>query len=151
MVLSEIIDNLFVGKTPKESEYIVLAESGIFNLVNMRADYFWFKRSNRLGIKIHWVPTLDILFLPINANKLIEPAIIMSEQIKSGKKVLCFCRMGRHRSVAMAASIMIALGYSADDAMALIKQNRPISDPYARHIKKTIYSFESIWLEKSTY
>ncbi len=151
MVISEITDNLYIGKTPKISDYDYLAENSIFDIVNMRADYFWFNRSNNLGIKIHWVPTVDILFLPIKSEKLINTAKIMAEEIKSGKKVLCFCRMGRHRSVAMAASILIALGYSAEDAMNLIKQKRPIADPYAKHIKKTIYSFEKLWLEKSTY
>ncbi len=148
MVVSKITDNLYIGKTPKRADYQYLQKNNIKNIVNMRADYFWFNSRNEQGILITWVPTIDFIFLPINAKKLMNTALAMSKKIQSGEKVLCFCRMGRHRSVAMAAAILITQGYSAEDAMHRIKLKRPIADPYARHIKKTIYHFENLWIEK---
>ena len=150
MLVSKITDNLFIGKTPKRADFNYLKNNNIKNIVNMRADYFWFDTNNPQGILITWVPTIDFILLPINAKKLMRTALEMSKKIQSGEKVLCFCRMGRQRSVAMAAAILVTQGYSADDAMHHIKLKRPIADPYARHIKKTIYQFENLWIEKKS-
>jgi protein-tyrosine phosphatase len=65
--------------------------------------------------------------------------------LEKGEGVLVYCREGRHRSVAMAASVLIGQGRSADDAMQLISANRPKADPYAWHIQRRIRKFEQIW------
>jgi hypothetical protein len=58
-----------------------------------------------------------------------------------------FCEGGRRRSVAMASCILIGKGYSAEDAMKLIKEKRPVADPYAWHIQRQIRKFEINWHE----
>jgi hypothetical protein len=45
----------------------------------------------------------------------------------------------------MACCILIAKGYSAEDAMHLIKEKRDKPDPYAGYIRKRIEKFESHW------
>jgi len=65
--------------------------------------------------------------------------------IQDGESVLIYCRQGRHRSVAMAACILIGMGYSADPAMELISSKREIADPYAWHIQRQIRRFEDSW------
>jgi len=66
--------------------------------------------------------------------------------LKAGGRVLIYCRAGRHRSVAMAACILIATGMTADNAMATIEAHRPVADPHARHIESRIRAFEKDWL-----
>ena len=51
------------------------------------------------------------------------------------------CAYGRHRSVAMGACILIAQGYDPYSAMELIKQKRPVADPYAFYIRPRIMKF----------
>lgn len=70
--------------------------------------------------------------------------------IAAGESVLVYCRAGRHRSVAMAATVLIGQGYSAEDAMRLIKSKRAKADPYAWHIKRRITKFEEIWRKSKT-
>jgi len=65
--------------------------------------------------------------------------------IEKGDGVLVYCREGRHRSVAMAACILIGLGYTADDAMDLITAKREVADPHAPHIEKQIRKYERWW------
>jgi protein-tyrosine phosphatase len=65
--------------------------------------------------------------------------------IEEGYRVLVHCRAGVHRSVAMATCILIAHGYTADDAMALVVEQRPVADPYAPHIQSRIRKFEQSW------
>ena len=65
--------------------------------------------------------------------------------IERGDKVLAYCQAGRHRSVAMGAAILIGMGHTADEAMALIARRRPVADPYAGHIEGQIRKFEALW------
>jgi protein-tyrosine phosphatase len=65
--------------------------------------------------------------------------------MKSGGKVYIHCARGRHRSVAMAASILIARGWTPEQAMELIKERRRIADPRASHIRPRILQFARRW------
>ncbi len=70
--------------------------------------------------------------------------------IEKGDGVLVYCREGRHRSVAMAACILIGTGYTADEAMNLICEKREVADPHAPYIEKQIRKFERWWVKKQT-
>ena len=52
--------------------------------------------------------------------------------------------------VVLAAAILIAKGYSADEAMALIARRRPKADPYAGHIERQIKKFEAAWQSRTS-
>jgi hypothetical protein len=45
----------------------------------------------------------------------------------------------------MASCVLIARGYTADEAMALIIEKRPVADPHAPHIESRIRKFEEFW------
>ena len=66
---------------------------------------------------------------------------------RSGKagKVYVHCARGRHRGVAMGAAILIALGYDPQEAVELIKVQRPIADPDAFYIRRRILRFAQVW------
>jgi protein tyrosine/serine phosphatase len=65
--------------------------------------------------------------------------------IENGESVLIYCHAGRHRSVAMGACILIAMGHTADEAMELVREGRAVADPHARHIERQIRKFEEEW------
>lgn len=91
------------------------------------------------------LPVYDIFLLPIPLAVLQRGVKAALRVMESGGRVLCYCRAGRHRSVAMAASILIARGMTADDAMDVILKMRPLADPHARHIESRIRAFEDMW------
>ena len=66
-------------------------------------------------------------------------------EVAAGRPVLVHCRAGVHRSVAVAACILITEGRSADEAMRLIKEARPVADPYAWYIQRRIRLFADRW------
>jgi protein-tyrosine phosphatase len=68
--------------------------------------------------------------------------------IGSGGRVYTHCSRGRHRSVAMAAAILIAQGFSPEAAMQLIKERRPEADPGASHIRLRILEFGRMWRDE---
>jgi hypothetical protein len=45
----------------------------------------------------------------------------------------------------MAAAILIAMGYSADEAMRLLRDRRAIAHPEAWYIRRQIQKFEKRW------
>jgi hypothetical protein len=65
--------------------------------------------------------------------------------IKAGDGVAIFCKQGRRRSVAMACCILIGAGATAEEAMKLVVEKRPIADPYIWHIRRRIFRFEDEW------
>jgi len=99
-------------------------------------------------------PPFQLLRLPVYDNPLLPIPLATLQRgvdaalpvMDAGGRVLCYCRAGQHRSVAMAACILIARGMTAEAAMAAIKQMRPYADPYARHIRSRIRAFEQMWL-----
>jgi protein-tyrosine phosphatase len=71
------------------------------------------------------------------------------ETFDQGGVVMIYCKGGVHRSVVMACCILVSQGYRADEAMALVKERRPVADPYTEHIKKRILKFEEQWKAKN--
>jgi dual specificity MAP kinase phosphatase len=142
---SQITAYLFVGKTPAARQYAELADAGVRLIINMRAEAYAFPTEARRAIQTIWVPSLDNRFTPIKLRKIIEAAEQADAVIKGGGKVYVYCRAGRHRSVAMAAAILISQGYDIRSAVNLIKSKRLVADPEKAHIYKVIAKFSQAW------
>ena len=147
MNFSQITDCLFIGDTPRVDDYDLLRELGVRLVINMR-----FEKRPVVDLYHHhppldflWLPTLDTPGLVIPIRFLIRGVQAALETIQSGGKVYVHCHKGRHRGVAMGASILIALGYNPDDAMELIKAQRPIADPDIFYIRSRILRFARAW------
>jgi hypothetical protein len=145
MNYSAITDNLFVGTSPRRGDFDVLRDLGVGLVINMR----WMPGPRPIakdpGLRYVWFRTFDNPLIPIPLRALIQGVQLALEEIKIGGKVYTHCAAGRHRSVAMAASILIAQGLAPEGAMGLIKERRPIADPDAFHIRRRIMLFASQW------
>jgi len=97
------------------------------------------------SFNILWLQTCDSIFIPIPMKELMSGVQKALPIIQSGQSVLVYCAKGRHRSIAMAAAILIAMGYTARKAIDLICVQRTIADPQARHIARRIRKFEKRW------
>ncbi len=145
MNYSSITDNLFIGTSPRRQDFDVLRDLGITMVINMR----WMPgprpAADDSALQYVWFRTFDNPFLPIPLRALIQGVQLALEEIKNGGKIYTHCQAGRHRSVAMAAAILIAQGRPIEEAMALIKERRPIADPQAFHIRRRIELFARQW------
>jgi protein-tyrosine phosphatase len=145
MNYSAITDNLFIGTSPRRGDFDVLRDLGVGLVINMR----WMPGPRPIGedpgLRYVWFRTFDNPFLPIPLRALIQGVQLALEEIKIGGKVYTHCAAGRHRSVAMAASILIAQGLAPEGAIGLIKERRPIADPDAFHIRRRIMLFAQQW------
>lgn len=97
------------------------------------------------GIRVLWLRTVDFPLIPIPIRTLRRGVDAALPVIRDGGRVLVFCRGGRHRSVAMACSILIGTGYTSGKAMELVSSKREAADPWAWHIQRQIRKFGATW------
>jgi hypothetical protein len=150
MDYSKITDQLYIGTTPNPVDYEVLRELGVRLVINMR--FVWGKQPPGGNPPLSYLRfrTIDNPLFPIPTGVLLRGARAGVSVLHGGGKVYVHCSRGRHRSIAMAAAILIADGLSASDAMSLIKRQRAVADPDAGHIRPRILAFAEAWRGNAT-
>ena len=142
--ISRITDYLHISAWPEGKHADEILALNIRLILSMH----WLrpsKRLNRPPLRVLWLPTIDTPITPMPIGSLrrgVEAALLAIEE---GGGVLAHCRAGVHRSVAMASCVLIGMGYSADEAMHLVSEQRKAADPYAGYIQSRIRKFESSW------
>jgi protein tyrosine phosphatase (PTP) superfamily phosphohydrolase (DUF442 family) len=145
MEFSKITDFLLIGTTPRPMDYEILDGMGVRLVINMRFERPPFRPSFETPIRFLWLPTLDSPFTPVSIRVLKLGVKAALDIIENGGRVYAHCAEGIHRSIAMGSAILIAQGFSAENAMQLIKQKRPNADPYTWYIHRQIMHFARIW------
>lgn len=147
MDISQITDQLYIAAHPDADAADAIREMNVRLLLNMifirPAEVYRQPPFQMLTLR-----TFDSIFLPIPIGKLVRGVKAALPVMEKGESVLVYCREGRHRSVAMAASVLIGQGQSADQAMQLISSRRAKADPYAWHIQRRIRKFEQTWTDQ---
>lgn len=144
MDISQITPRLFVSAWPREGYAPHLRELGIRLVISMTRTEPLSEYSEEPLLWVH-VPSIDSPLTPIPLPGLKTGVRAAIPILAAGGGVLCHCREGRHRSVAMACSILIAQGCSAATAMELVKAGRAAADPKAFWIAPRIRKFERMW------
>ncbi len=147
MDISQITDYLYIASLPRAEDAEAIRDRNVSLIINMifiRPPWVYTQPPFRLLT----LRTFDFVLLPIPIDKLKKGVEAALPVIQNGESVLIYCHRGRHRSVAMGACILIAMGYTADEAMQLVREGRAVADPYAGHIKRQIRKFEDEWPTK---
>ncbi|MFC2052709.1 dual specificity protein phosphatase family protein [Chloroflexota bacterium] len=142
--ISQITEYLYVASLPNAMYAGALSNLNIRLVINM-IFIMPAKVYQEPPFRMLTLRTFDSILIPIPIRKLEKGVETALPAIHNGESVLIYCRKGRHRSVAMASTILIAKGYSADAAMQLVSSKREAADPYAWHIQRQIRKFEKIW------
>jgi protein-tyrosine phosphatase len=144
MDISQITDYLYIASLLKAEDAQAVRERNVRLIINMifiRPPAVY----TRPPFRMLTLRSFDFVLLPIPIRKLEKGVEAALPVIRNGESVLVYCHAGRHRSVAMACSILIAMGSTADEAMQLVRERREVADPYARHIERQIKKFEEQW------
>ena len=142
--ISQITDYLYISAFPRGEHVNEIVDLGVRLVLSMH----WMRPTKMLGkppVKLLWLPTVDNMFFPMPIKTLNKGVRAALPVIDDGEAVLVHCKSGMHRSVAQAACVLIAMGYTADDAMQLIKEKRAVADPDAKHIQSRIRKFAIQW------
>lgn len=145
MNYSKITDNLFIGTTPLPEDYETLRDLNVQLVINMRVERRPHPDRDESPMPVLWLPSFDSPIMPIPLRLLRQGVHAAQKTIQEGGKIYVHCAGGRHRGVAMGAAILIAQGYSAQEAMALIENRRKEADPRAWYIKRQIQRFAETW------
>ena len=144
MDISQITDYLYIAARPNGQDAAAIKELDIRLIISMT----WSRPDRNLSrppLQLLRIPTIDSPLTPIPITALQKGVDAALPVIQDGGAVLTHCRQGRHRSVAMAAAVLIGTGYSADEAMKVISQQRKAADPYIFYIRWRIRVFETWW------
>jgi len=149
MDISQITDYLYIASLPQAEDVGAIRDRNVSLIINMifirPASVYTQPPFRMLTLR-----TFDFVLLPIPIRKLKKGVEVALPVIQSGESVLIYCRAGRHRSVAMGACILIAMGHTADEAMQLVREGRSVADPHAWHIERQIRKFEEEWLTQNS-
>jgi len=149
MDISRITDSLYVGTTPGQQDFQRLHDLGVRLVINMRL--LLGEPPSRALPNMRYVRlrTFDNPLLPIPASALVRGTRTALAVIAEGGGVYTHCSRGRHRSVAMAAAILIAQGLPPESAMQIIRERRAVADPGAAHIRPRILEFARAWVAEN--
>jgi protein tyrosine phosphatase (PTP) superfamily phosphohydrolase (DUF442 family) len=145
MDISRVTDFLYVGTTPAQEDFQRLHELGVRLVINMRLLLGRAPLRALPSMRYVRLRTFDNPLLPIPSAALVRGTRAALEVIAQGGGVYTHCSRGRHRSVAMAAAILIAQGLTPEAAMHIIRERRAVADPGASHIQPRILEFARVW------
>ena len=145
MDFSKITEDLFIGVMPGVVDYGHLRALGVRLVINMRFTRWPLHDPHQHPLDFVWLPSFDTMFIPIPIPMLVHGARKALQTIENGGKVYSHCGQGRHRAVAMGASVLIAQGYAPQAAMELIKSQRAVADPDIFYIRRQILKFAREW------
>ncbi len=145
MDFSQITNDLFIGTTPLVEDYDILRNLGVSLVINLRFARAPYPDNSPVPLHFLWLRSIDSPLLLVSIQKLVQGTHTALETIRNGGKVYSHCAKGRHRSVAMGAAILIAQGQTPEEAMDLIKKQRPISDPGMFYVHRRILQFGRFW------
>ena len=146
--VSSITDYLYLSAMPQGEHAAEIEAMGVRLILSMH----WQRPSRSLGqppVRLLWLPTFDTPITPIPISTLRRGVEAALPVIQSGDRVLVHCRYGVHRSVAMACCVLISMGYSPNEAMALVKEKRAVADPDIWYIRSRIVKFGDLWKSPS--
>jgi protein-tyrosine phosphatase len=150
MDISKITNYLYIASRlrTRDTELVgALDELNVGLVINMIAFHRAPRSVRESARKVLWLWTIDSPLTPIPVRTLRRGVDAALPVIEQGQSVLVYCNAGRHRSVAMAAAILIARGHPTGEAMELIRLQRPVADPQAAHIRRQILKFAAHWRE----
>jgi len=126
--LTWMADDLAVGSQVMHDEWPAIAAAGVGAVVDCRLE---------ACDPVETLATLDIAFLHLptpdcgdfSASMVVDGVAWIEQQLTTGRRTLVHCQAGKGRSVLIGAAVLTRRGYTPDDALALIRERRPIVTP----------------------
>src|SRR5574340_1121039 len=105
--ISEITESLLVGAQPRAEDSTEIAARNVRLIISMTGEARPPRCFGDAPLSCLWLPAYDTFLTPIGWNKLMRGVEAARRVMSKGGRVLVYCQKGRHRSVIMAAAILI--------------------------------------------
>jgi protein-tyrosine phosphatase len=142
--ISPITSYLYISAFPLKHHVQAIQALNVRLILSMH----WVRPSLEIvasPIRLLWLPTMDTPVTPMPIFFLRRGVEAALPVIQDGGSVMVHCKAGVHRSVAMACCVLIGMGYSANEAMDRVVEQRPVADPHIWYLEPRIYKFEQVW------
>lgn len=148
---SWVTPNLAVGgRFSSEAAEHLAKKFGITHIVDVRVE----DKDDEAVLKEHGITLLHLPTVDSRAvsQEMLEDGVAwVNQQLADGGRVYIHCAHGIGRSVLLACCVLVTMGYSAQEALRLVKQKRPQAAPnqeqldalvkFARRWRKEFGSF----------
>ena len=127
---NEILPGLYLGGTPSSCDLQFEGNPSIFPGIDLICSFHRYSSpviGGTIELRYYYEDDPNIGLDPNDAPKLAEVAAVALRQWKSGKNVLFRCSGGRNRSGLVLGLMLRMDGYSADDAIQLMRIKRDAS------------------------
>jgi len=120
---NQITDNIFIGTNQCcqihfDEELIAKGVEADISLEEKRVD-------KPFGVKFYtWLSTTD--HTPPSPDQIVHGVAVIENLIALGKKIYVHCQKGHGRAPTLVAAYLVHTGKTVDDAIALIKEKRPV-------------------------
>ena len=123
-----VADDLAIGSRVMSDEWLLVSDAGIGAIVDCRAEACDpADLLASLGIAFLHLPTRDCG--DFDASQVSAGVAWVEQRLAEGRRTLIHCQAGKGRSVLIGAAVLTRRGLSPDDALALIRERRPIVTP----------------------
>ncbi|HEV8524293.1 MAG TPA: dual specificity protein phosphatase [Terriglobales bacterium] len=115
-----------------------VARAGITHIIDMQVEFDDTPLADSYGIDVLWNP-VDDDFQP-KPPEVFQAGVdfALAALERADTKLFIHCAAGVHRAPMMALALLCVLGWTLDDAMALIESRRPVvdfADVYVRSVR----------------
>lgn len=125
--LSRVTEGLYVGGQHYPHGWEAMKARGITAVVNLREKHHCDRAKGVSGESYRHFYTVDNT--PISQECLEDGARFIDAEIKNGGSVYVHCGVGVGRAPTQAAAYLIYIGYTAEQALRMIKKVRPFVHP----------------------
>jgi len=146
--ISKVTNYLYVGSRLSKEEADKLELFHFDLIISMIGQMPPDEIYTRPPFKTLWIRTYDTFLTPIPVKKLVLGVNAALHVIQNQGRVLVYCILGKHRSIAMAAAILISMGYPREQALDSLMVARKAADPRMWYIHNQIKAFERYWEKK---
>ena len=129
---SFVTKNLYVGQQVKKRGFDRLKKWQISTIINLRAEYDYSQNLYH-NISYKYFPVVEFQAIPMDL--LINGVEQIERNIDLNKKVYIHCKEGVSRAPTLAIAYLIKKGMSLDDALNLIRYQRPFINILSNQIK----------------
>jgi protein-tyrosine phosphatase len=147
MDMTWVTDRIAVGGGIwTDDKMIEVVRAGVTHIVDMQIEWDDTKLAAPYGVKVLWNPTDDD-FRP-KPPELFQRGVdfTLDALDQPETKIFIHCAAGVHRAPMMTLAVLRAIGWSADDAIALIQARREVvdfADVYVASVEEFIKSYEA--------
>ena len=129
---SFVTKNLYVGQQVKKRGFHRLKKWKISTIINLRAEYDYSQNLYN-NISYKYFPVVEFQAIPMDL--LISGVEQIEQNIDLNKKVYIHCKEGVSRAPTLAVAYLIKKGMNLDDALNLIRYQRPFINILSNQIK----------------